>query len=236
MALIKCPECGNKISDKAESCPKCGYEMKESKREKITSSTNDYVEKVKSKWNNKYLIVILVVAAAIFFFTQNKTATNSPGTTTPSPNNNGYMVYTSKAGFSFEYPSNYKVSTDKDGFVYIAQNMDNQGPLVPYVIIGRYSNYSNETQFLTDFTNYMKKEYSDLQITIDLLSGTIGNRIVYGLAYNYTSSGHLVVDNRYALTINNKIYMIGTKEENTNSQIVNDLARHIMETITEGGN
>ena len=27
MALIKCPECGNKISDKAEICPKCGYEL-----------------------------------------------------------------------------------------------------------------------------------------------------------------------------------------------------------------
>lgn len=25
MALIKCPECGNEVSDKAASCPKCGY-------------------------------------------------------------------------------------------------------------------------------------------------------------------------------------------------------------------
>lgn len=24
MAIIKCPECKNKISDKAKSCPKCG--------------------------------------------------------------------------------------------------------------------------------------------------------------------------------------------------------------------
>jgi predicted amidophosphoribosyltransferase len=24
MSLIDCPECGNKISDKAESCPHCG--------------------------------------------------------------------------------------------------------------------------------------------------------------------------------------------------------------------
>ena len=28
MALIKCPECDNKISDKAITCPKCGYELK----------------------------------------------------------------------------------------------------------------------------------------------------------------------------------------------------------------
>lgn len=25
MALIKCPECGRDISDKAQSCPTCGY-------------------------------------------------------------------------------------------------------------------------------------------------------------------------------------------------------------------
>ncbi len=25
MALIKCPECGKEISDKANSCPSCGY-------------------------------------------------------------------------------------------------------------------------------------------------------------------------------------------------------------------
>lgn len=25
MALIKCPECGTDVSDKAEKCPKCAY-------------------------------------------------------------------------------------------------------------------------------------------------------------------------------------------------------------------
>lgn len=27
MALIKCPECGNEVSDKAKTCPHCGYEL-----------------------------------------------------------------------------------------------------------------------------------------------------------------------------------------------------------------
>lgn len=229
MALIKCPECGNKISDQAESCPKCGYEMKQKKVEE-----KDYLKTIKSKWNNKYLIIILIAVAAIFIFSQKKN-TSSPGTTTPSPSNSGYMVYTDNSGLSFEYPSNYQVSKDSSGFIYVAQTIDNQGPMIPYVIIGQYTNYANEVQFLNSFTDYMRKEYSDLRITIDLVSGVIGNRTVYGLAYNYTSSGHLVVDNRYALTINNKIYMVGTKEENTNTTEINNLASHIMETMTEGG-
>ena len=29
MALIDCPECGNRVSDKAEKCPSCGYSIVE---------------------------------------------------------------------------------------------------------------------------------------------------------------------------------------------------------------
>lgn len=28
MALIECEECGNQVSDKAKSCPNCGFEKK----------------------------------------------------------------------------------------------------------------------------------------------------------------------------------------------------------------
>ena len=147
MALIKCPECGNKISDQAESCPKCGYEMKQKKVEE-----KDYLKTIKSKWNNKYLIIILIAVAAIFMFSQKK-ITSSPGTTTPSPSNSGYMVYTDNSGLSFEYPNNYQVSKDSSGFIYVAQTIDNQGPMIPYVMIGQYTNYANEVQFLNSFTD-----------------------------------------------------------------------------------
>jgi endogenous inhibitor of DNA gyrase (YacG/DUF329 family) len=32
MSLIKCPECGNKISEHAESCPSCGRPMRMSRK------------------------------------------------------------------------------------------------------------------------------------------------------------------------------------------------------------
>lgn len=38
MALIKCPECEKEISDKAVSCPNCGYPMKPQK-DKIVQKT-----------------------------------------------------------------------------------------------------------------------------------------------------------------------------------------------------
>ena len=35
MALIKCPECGQEISDTVKSCPHCGYKIKELDKRKI---------------------------------------------------------------------------------------------------------------------------------------------------------------------------------------------------------
>ena len=81
----------------------------------------------------------------------------------------------------------------------------------------------------------MKKQYSDLQIVINLVSGVIGNRTVYGLAYSYTSSGHLVIDNRYAILVNGKVYMIASREENTNSNEINNAVNCIISTLTERG-
>jgi hypothetical protein len=47
MALIKCEECEHSISDKAQSCPQCGYPSKENvmtrKREKGTSPIGGYL-------------------------------------------------------------------------------------------------------------------------------------------------------------------------------------------------
>ena len=39
MALIKCPECGNNVSDSAHRCPNCGYPMKDCRR-KMTINAN----------------------------------------------------------------------------------------------------------------------------------------------------------------------------------------------------
>lgn len=40
MSLIKCPECGKEISDKAESCPNCGYPISKIKFEQQIDNDN----------------------------------------------------------------------------------------------------------------------------------------------------------------------------------------------------
>ena len=51
MALIKCPECDKQISDKAESCPHCGYSLE--KRPSSNHNNNKTnLNELKNKWNN----------------------------------------------------------------------------------------------------------------------------------------------------------------------------------------
>lgn len=44
MALIKCPECGTAISDKATSCPKCAYPFGEIRKNSYVSMAFDSVQ------------------------------------------------------------------------------------------------------------------------------------------------------------------------------------------------
>ena len=117
---------------------------------------------------------------------------------------------------------------------YVGKNIDDQGALIPYILLCWDEGYNNPTQYLNAFTNELRKNYSDVTITIDMLSGNVGSYLVYGIQYMYTSSGHIVVDNRYVTVINNKIFMIGTREENTNSKEINDIVNVMFNTLKGG--
>ncbi len=243
MALIKCPECKNNISDQADICPKCGYEL--------NSKNNKSKDKSKSKVDYKYLLIGLLIIVVGFYMLNNRNVNNnnnpssnpttnpssnpSTGTTTPATNS-GYVVYNdTNLGVSYEIPSNYKTYVDSNKLSYVGSNIDNDGPLIPYVVMGWDSTYSKAPDFLNAFTNELRKVYGNVEITIDMLSNTIGNYYVYGIQYQYNSSGHIVIDNRYAIEADNKIFMIGSKEENVNTDTINNIVRVIIETL-KGGN
>ena len=89
MALIKCPECGKEISDKATTCPNCGYPIQpenNTKREEIENSfvrvedvpiTVDVSPKPKKKINKSIIALIAALAcvclAAFGFITYQQT-------------------------------------------------------------------------------------------------------------------------------------------------------------------
>ena len=54
MALIKCPECGTEVSDKAAACPKCAYPIAQSQEQKIVEMAFDAVSG--QVFNNKCFV------------------------------------------------------------------------------------------------------------------------------------------------------------------------------------
>ena len=106
MALIKCPECNKNISDKAEACPHCGYNLKQ-KSNRI--NTENVLDNLKGKWDNKYLIILLLLIVGIYFIFFNNSSQNNNGGTY-KPNSNGNYEF-NQNGKYFEFPTNYKVYT-----------------------------------------------------------------------------------------------------------------------------
>ncbi len=229
MALIKCPECNKNISDKAEACPHCGYNLKQ-KSNRI--NTENVLDNLKGKWDNKYLIILVLLIAGIYFIFFNNSSQNNNGGTY-EPNSNGNYEF-NQNGKYFEFPTNYKVYISKDGSIYVGKNIDNEGALIPYIMIDKYKNYTDPVTLLKELTTEIGKEYSDARITIDLVSGQLNDKATYGIQYTYTSNGHVVVDNRYAFLVNNKsMYLVTTKEENANTSEINNVARLIIESLKE---
>lgn len=63
MAIINCPECGKRISDKAKNCPQCGYPVASQQRTTRVPLQNIRTSKPGSKTLLITIISILVVAA-----------------------------------------------------------------------------------------------------------------------------------------------------------------------------
>ena len=244
MALIKCPECKNNVSDKAESCPKCGYELNKKSKNKSNSTNDKMNPKFRGKVDYKYIILgLLIIVVGFYMLNQNNdkndTHTNDKPTTEDRQGGNtnpgtysGYVVYNdNNLKMSYEIPSNYKTYAENSSITYVGQSIDEAGALIPYMVLGCDNNYANPVQFLNAFTDELRKVYSDVIITIDLVSDNIGIYYVYGIQYKYTTKGHTVIDNRYATMVGNKVFMVGTREENTNTEEMNNNVRVVFNTL-----
>ena len=58
MAMIKCPECGKEISDRAEVCPGCGYPVEDYLQETKEKEQREIPEK---KWNESEKKVSMLI-------------------------------------------------------------------------------------------------------------------------------------------------------------------------------
>lgn len=66
MAIVNCPECQKQISDKAESCPNCGYRSKKAS-ENVTTT-----QKTSKKLKQRQLLACIPAAISIIFSNSGK--------------------------------------------------------------------------------------------------------------------------------------------------------------------
>jgi len=66
MGLIKCPECGADVSDKAVACPKCAYPIVESSTEQAQTVKVRAIEKTAKKYKVQIFISIFLMILGFF--------------------------------------------------------------------------------------------------------------------------------------------------------------------------
>lgn len=72
MAVINCPSCNKKISDKAQSCSHCQLDLANLDSEKKKSlSTVSYVQKHQRLMNHSFIAMLLFCGGFLFLFWQN---------------------------------------------------------------------------------------------------------------------------------------------------------------------
>ncbi len=95
MALIRCPECGKQVSDKAESCQGCGFP--------ISSSNNPSANNVKKPQNNTKTPYGMIIATAIigFIFIAQLGGNRRDYSRTTSFSNSPYSSSSSSSSYSY---------------------------------------------------------------------------------------------------------------------------------------
>lgn len=73
MALIDCPECGNKVSDAATSCPNCGMGIASARETQAAGAPLTTIQETSKRLKLHTIgAVLLLLVAAIWFFSEPK--------------------------------------------------------------------------------------------------------------------------------------------------------------------
>ena len=65
MALIKCPECGTDVSDRAESCPKCGYPIAGGGSTQAHAGKIQTIEQTSKRYKLQQMLSTLLIIGSV---------------------------------------------------------------------------------------------------------------------------------------------------------------------------
>lgn len=127
----------------------------------------------------------------------------------------GYNLFKcSSLGFSALIPEGFVTSKEDDN-LFICQELDEEGDYtIPYLMIGKVTDFSDEIEFLQDRHSAFAKAYSDQNFSIaeNLVKYEQGNKTVYEFQFKYTAQSYEILDTRRAFKIGDELFVIATKE------------------------
>ncbi len=107
---------------------------------------------------------------------------------------------------------------------------------IPYVMLRTYS-YDDAGEFIADFTEYMRQNYSDLSVVSPAEQKTVGNKLCYEIDYGYTIQGYYARDRRMVITRDGVTYMFCSKEIDSLGMTVDGMLEDVVagcEFLTAG--
>ena len=168
------------------------------------------------KMNKKYLISAVFAVSLLFGSTavahaeiklgELREEANQIAASSTAASSSSDVIALDDLGISVT-PSEYVAIQQEDGFVYI---YNQEKDCIPYVIVGYYDMTADD--FASQFTQYMRESYEDLQVTSPEAAVTLGNREYTYIQYSYSVSGYAVRDSRLFFPENGRTYMFGAKE------------------------
>ncbi|MCP4748774.1 MAG: zinc-ribbon domain-containing protein [Desulfobacteraceae bacterium] len=86
MALIKCNECNNEVSDKANACPKCGAPIAAARETKAAGTQIKTIQETSKKFKLQTLIsVSLIIVGMVWFIAVLSEQQSEPSATSAIP-------------------------------------------------------------------------------------------------------------------------------------------------------
>ncbi len=165
------------------------------------------MRKTRKSFGEKFLAVTAAVLMATALASSTAAAAGA-GNDTVVPASQGDTVTISNLGLTVTVPEDTFIVTGEDGYVTVY--LEDYGQSIPYVIFG--AEQLPADKYFQAFTNLLKEHYADLTVVAEPVTVQVGNRKMQKVQYNYTVSGHTVVDTRLYTEVNGITYSFGSKE------------------------
>jgi flagellar basal body-associated protein FliL len=143
MALIKCPSCGNDISDQAISCPKCGHPLKIVSNPSIQPNQPNFPNQPPQKKKNNGCLVAIIVF--IFIFSVGIIASSKSSSTKTSSTNT--VEKTTASGEKTTTGATTEATTEakKEKYEIVGDLSAERDAIGAFYITGTLKNNTNRT-------------------------------------------------------------------------------------------